>query len=389
MKKLLAFILTFTLLSSFSAYASDGEARTNRDNDIIISAIESDLYDLLLTINDSSRDYDLKKLELDTIELYDQVQIKDILSSGEFGEPLIHIPVSLGDNISLIFDIIGNNNNYSTSLGVDFAPLLNELNVQKEERAFFVQENFSIFAITPESIYVQRGKLINSINEAELSDVMAETVENIREHKQFNRVNVVSKKYTDALSKAISDAENSTAPKVLTVKKNLTDYPIVHQRIGSVQYRMCWAATVASMARFERPGVWGSLSAQNVCDHMGIGYNDGGTNAQARTALNDYLGSPYIPTITGVLSKSDIKTVIDNNDPAYIQARMKKSTFTYTYHAVALAGYNFSDNNKLKVRIMDPAYEVFKICSYNGSKWTFAFGSQTYTWYKTIRLLYS
>ena len=391
MKKFLAFILTFTFLVSIScyAYASDSESRKNKNNDIIKSAIESDLYDLLLTIKDSSRDYELKEFELDSIELYNHVQIENILSSGEFDESVIHIPVSIDDNILLVFDIIGNENNYSTTLGVDFAPLLAELTVQNEERAYFIQENFSIFAVTPESIYEQCGRNVNIINESELSDAMVNAVKNIRDNNQFNKLNVISNEYTDTLSEVISESENSIAPKVLTVKKNLTNYPIVHQRIGTVQHGMCWAATVASIARFERPNTWGSLSAQNVCDYMGIGYDDGGTNAQARTALNHYLGSPYVPTIKGVLSKSAIKTVIDNNDPAYIQARRKKNVISYEYHAVALAGYNFSDNNNLKVRIMDPAYEVFKICAYNGSKWTFAFGSQTYTWYKTIRLLYS
>lgn len=169
----------------------------------------------------------------------------------------------------------------------------------------------------------------------------------------------------------------------------LSNYPIVNQKIGNTQYGLCWAATVASMCRFEKPSSYGSLTAQNVADYMGIGYDDGGTNDEARDALSHYLGSPYSPKITGVLSDDDIKTVIDNIDPAYMQNKRKTGfwPWNYDYHAVALTGYSFTTNGST-IQIMDPAYEMFKTATKSGSTWSFSFGETTFSWTKTVRLLY-
>lgn len=45
---------------------------------------------------------------------------------------------------------------------------------------------------------------------------------------------------------------------------------------------------------------------------MGVDYDSGGSNANAKKALSHYLGSPYAPTTTSVLSDDAIKTVINN-----------------------------------------------------------------------------
>ena len=122
------------------------------------------------------------------------------------------------------------------------------------------------------------------------------------------------------------------------------------------QHGLCWAAVVASMCRYEKPDTWGTLTAQNVADYMGIGYDDGGTNNEAKSALEHYLGSPYVPTIKNVLSQADIITVINNIDPAYLQCRRPNGFLRYEYHAVALTGYLFSDTqtaSKLWIRLMN------------------------------------
>lgn len=89
---------------------------------------------------------------------------------------------------------------------------------------------------------------------------------------------------------------------------------------------------------------------------MGIGYDDGGTNNEAKSALEHYLGSPYVPTIKNVLSQADIITVINNIDPAYLQCRRPNGFLRYEYHAVALTGYLFSDTQtavQLWIRLMN------------------------------------
>ena len=49
-------------------------------------------------------------------------------------------------------------------------------------------------------------------------------------------------------------------------------------------------------------------------------------------------------------------------------------------------GYNFTATNQY-VAIMDPAYEMYSLCSYNqGNGWTFPFGNDVYKWTRTVRI---
>ena len=169
----------------------------------------------------------------------------------------------------------------------------------------------------------------------------------------------------------------------------LTNYPIVGQYVNGTQRGLCWAATIASMLRFEKPNLYGTITAQDIADYMGIGYDDGATLGEAKDALEHYLPSNYVPTsYSRTLTPQEIKTVIDNIDPAYMYCRRPNGFLSYKYHATALMGYNFT-STCTRVKIMDPAYETLKWCTMDSDgDWTFAFGSYTYTWKKTIRLLY-
>ncbi len=81
---------------------------------------------------------------------------------------------------------------------------------------------------------------------------------------------------------------------------------------------------------FEKPSQYGNLTAKNVADYMGIGYDDGGTNSEAKEALEHYLGSPYVPTIkNAILTQEQIKTAIDNIDPAFMQCRRPNGFLSY------------------------------------------------------------
>lgn len=193
--------------------------------------------------------------------------------------------------------------------------------------------------------------------------------------------------FADVKETTEADENNMAAVTRASGSSYLSSYPIVDQNVDGVQRGLCWAATVASMCRFEKPSTYGSLTAKQVADHMNIGYDKGGTNA--KSALSYYLGSPYVPTTTSVLSDDAIKTVIDNVDPAYMRNKRKTGFWPWSsdYHAVALTGYSFTSSGST-IQIMDPAYEQFKTATKSGSSWSFAFGDTSFTWQDTVRLLY-
>ena len=78
-----------------------------------------------------------------------------------------------------------------------------------------------------------------------------------------------------------------------------------------------------------------------------------------------------------------------NNESTYMRSKCRVGLLRYEYHATALIGYQFTSSTTC-IRVMDPAYECYKYCTLGtNGKWTYAFGSETFTWIQMIRLLYS
>lgn len=100
--------------------------------------------------------------------------------------------------------------------------------------------------------------------------------------------------------------------------------------------------------------------------------------------------SPYI--ISRCLTPDEIKTVIDNDDPAFICASRRVSEFYFAYHAAAMMGYEFADD-VTAIEIVDPTYTSrSKFCTFDSTNnWTFygtkiTYGDIIYTWIQTIAL---
>lgn len=387
---LAALVLLFSININATAFTSDIDA-TEKD---IYSFIENDFGELLDIIVSNPEDYGVQdyiddNFTANDISILEPVEFNEMNSQAlkSTSDKIYHFPVMVKGKIVLIYDVIKSNEEYTSTLGSDFSPLMNSLVCADEDRANFYQDGYNLYASTADNIYEQEGNTVSVHGNDYIDSIKKSSIrlDNYNSYA-FKR----NEMYTESAVKSIQN-QSKKAIAYSTAEpggmRNLLNYPIVHQRIGSKQYGMCWAATVASMVRFEKPKIYPNLSAKNVCDHAGIKYDDGGTNKDSKKALTYYLGSPYVPTIKSVLSTNDIYTVINNIDPAYMQCRRKTGFLKYDYHAVALTGYSFTKVKKT-IRIMDPAYESFKTCTRRNGDWTFAFGDSTFTWYKTIRLLY-
>jgi hypothetical protein len=164
--------------------------------------------------------------------------------------------------------------------------------------------------------------------------------------------------------------------------KYLSNYPIVAQ--GNLP--ICWAATIASMVRFEKPSLFGSdLTGKSVCDAISHAYV-GGTWEDVMKGMKFYLKSPYLPTLlNSALSYSSVITVINNNDPALMG---NIEVGGPNVHHTALCGY-IMGKSSFTIRLMDPAYACFKLSTQTASGFTFTFGNLTFKWDKTVRLYYS
>lgn len=207
---------------------------------------------------------------------------------------------------------------------------------------------------------------------------------------ESNFISSIKNESNDVLSETTIADENNIQSTRSSVSNSLHNYPIVDQNVDGTQRGLCWAATVASMCKYEKPSTYGTLTAKEIADYMNVGYDEGGTDTDAKYALKDYLGSPYVPTITGVLSDDAIKTVIDNNDPAYMANQRKTGYWPWNTagHAVALIGYSFTSTGDTIV-IMDPAYEKIKAATRVRGVWSFSFGDTSFSWKSTVKLSYN
>lgn len=394
LKRISAILLVFILALSLSATAFAAEDISVANMvDNIETQVSENFGGLMNNAIKQSERYDIADSSFLELSMLQPIDIIDVSEDAEViatSHSVVHLPIVDDDgNIVLIFDIVTTENGVTCTLGTDFAPLLNTVKQDDGNTVVVLQDGYFIYAIADNGIYAQNGQNISLVDDQQ-KNVLTNLPVTVQTEATAYSLNNINRKYTQLATASLTVAKEnevvSPTETTVTGSKSLSDYPIVGQYVGDTQYGLCWAATVASIVRFEKKSTYGSLTAQNVADYMKIGYDDGGSNDDAKEALEHYLGNSYSPTIkSSVLSQADIKSVIDGTDPAYLQCRRPNGFLSYKYHAVALTGYNFTSTTTA-VEIMDPAYECFKTCTYSSSSWTFAFGSYTYTWIKTIRI---
>jgi hypothetical protein len=422
-KKLFGSIITaftlFSLLAVTPLYAAEARNSSLNDSDIE-SSIEKDYPLLLWNLKETPQVYGVSAKDLTRVKLLSPVRIvtKDISNTDLTNKEalyVLHFPmVNNSGRIFAIYTIIKTDNNVNATMGVDFAPLLEKVKNDGTANVVLIQDENGIFALS------EAGKTLplNSNTHSAKSDILSSVTQMSDCPYVFLSLDETNNTYSIMADQAIEDFSTEEIESDTIVGKNketfvgaeettvvdenntaaiarasgslyLSNYPIVDQKVNGTQRGLCWAATVASMCRFEKPSSYGTLTAKQVADYMGIGYDSGGTNANAKKALSHYLSSPYSPTTTSVLSDDAIKTVINNADPAYMRNKRKTGfwPWSFDYHAVALTGYSFTSRGST-IQIMDPAYEQFKTATKSGSNWSFAFGDTTFTWQDTVRLLY-
>lgn len=338
-------------------------------------------------------------LDCDSIVLLNPVDFLIVNQENKNSDIIINIPVMDNSNaIRCIYSIIYSSDGYSTSIGTDFAPLLNEATMRDRDGIVLLQNDSGLYMISESRIFFQNGNKVESLNTDENNILMASIKKNI---VPSNTVSLeVNQSYTQIALKSVAEYKNDSCfqyAESVGVNSEVIDigdynswilspYPIVDQRVNGAQKGLCWAAVVASIVRFEKRS--STLTAKQVADYMKIDYNKGANSNEIRTALEHYLGSGFNPTkYSRVLSPEEIRKTIINNHPAAMCCDHRSGFLglSLTSHAVALMGYYFTSQS-FRVRIMDPAYETFKWCSLANGSWTFAFGNYSFTWKRTVTI---
>lgn len=300
---------------------------------------------------------------------------------------IYHFPIA--DNQGIIHWILSvglnDDGSFGATIGQDFAPLLNEVLSDGFNQVYLIQDDRTLYAIVDNNIYKQVGSEVIQVNKTEMRQSSLSSVTGISPNDlSFNEQYSAKAIESYRAFVAVEAEQNSISATTSQSVAELTNYPHIYNGFNS----LCWAATVATMVRYEKPSVFPNLTATNVANQLGIPHDNGGTPEDVVSALNYYLGSPYLPThLSRILTYSEIMTVVNNNDPAYL--RMLSEDLTIG-HGIALIGYNIG-SSYARIKIMDPAYQnQTKYCLESSSgEWQVFYANTELYWRETVRLYYS
>ncbi|MEA4889389.1 MAG: hypothetical protein VB070_07990 [Clostridiaceae bacterium] len=290
---------------------------------------------------------------------------------------IIYYPVIFEKNIVALITLIKSNNELCCTVGIDFANNLNDI-VQKVG----LENNPCLFSYDNSIYAIDKNNNIYNVFTDQQSQKMVNNPGYDRIRSYSNYIS-----YNNYIT--IDDIQNNNYVDNVELKAEnihlLPIYPQKNQYINGSQRPVCWAATVASMVHFEMKPQYNNLTAKDVCDSHGHPYTSE-LDANIPSYLNYYLPDIYAPTyMLRALSGDEIKTVINNIDPAF----MSSNCGIAKCHATALIGYIALESGTVSnIYIMDPATENYKICTRYNNKYVFALGNDSYTWNRTVRLLY-
>ena len=148
--KILSLMLIICVVFSFSlqTFATNLDLQKTKTVDLksIISKDFGGLLDIILSNPDI---YGISKSDFDEFAIMDPVDFICIGDHSSSTPRVFHFPVvDSNGRICLIFDIIVDNDGYSTSLGADFAPLLNSMYSKRITTMTLIQDRYSLFAIS-------------------------------------------------------------------------------------------------------------------------------------------------------------------------------------------------------------------------------------------------
>ena len=347
---------------------------------------------------------------------------------------IVYYPVSADDEIVAIVSLVKSEGEVTTTIGKDFSYELSDALKQSSNVTLVSVNDSNIAAVTEngsinilstngtmsdKSISDYIGNAIISeadavdsytISSAEVYDttlltkdvinLYSNNTERIRKDYYLNDSDVP----TEVLSRGNGGLSNTSSISIHSdnmlysydpYATGLGDYLDEYEIVGQGSDPICWAATIASMLRWELPSVYGGYTATDVCDALNHSYTAEYDNIVAGylTSFLTAYNSNYWPRYEeNTYSQSGICTIINNEDPAYMSAAGASSGSGR--HATALCGYLFFSDDTFAIRIMNPGYNggvgTFQLSdrAYSSTTFRYAYNSTYYTWDRSIRIYY-
>lgn len=146
---------------------------------------------------------------------------------------------------------------------------------------------------------------------------------------------------------------------------------------GQGDYRLCWAASAATIINYR---LGQSVTAKNIADKLGRGYNDGGDISDINNVLRMY--NVYYYAVSSMMSFDDVMKNIKAKYP--IAMRCKAANPGNCDHIITIYGFrNLTSGSYLMCwdSDMTPSEEGnLRIITYNNKGSMFLADNAEYTW---------
>ncbi len=316
-----------------------------------------------------------------------------IYSASNLGkqDPIYYYPISNHGKIILMLNVMECGGSYAASISTDYASMLNKLDYQNNEDYIFYTDGENLYAENNDAT-----KTLSDIPQTE-DDAPSEkeevNTEVFEELSAKNKIDAILNSYSAENDAAEDDADEIPDKDISfgargfstkngsIVRLNTSGCQVPQYQDGS-----CWAASVATTARYLNYSKYKKLTARQVCRKMNIGYDDGGTIWEMRKALKKYDITYKWPTYSQI-SFSTVQKNILAQKPIVMSASSKKLVRGGTKtigHAVTIIGYTtYGGINQ--ITFYNSGTDKCTSVEYKNSGTTFSYGYFTFKWRATLR----
>ena len=274
------------------------------------------------------------------------------------------------DNVILIMSIMGTTKGWNLSVSEEWVDSLKKVGSITSDFIFYKLGD-NLYAENAQRRLIISGQIGSKAN---ISSFQYETFQNKK--RSISEINTRFVKVDTQNIKITKSNQYDTYAPDFSTSTSSSKICALYNEQGQGPYGLFWAASVATICNYL---MGTNLTAINIADRMGIGYDDGGGLNDAQLALKSY-GLLYNNVLDAQnrMSWSNLKSNIDYKYPVYVSAKTPDSG-----HAVTAYGYLVAAGTNYVV-LWNSGTESSITATFKSSGTTFTYNNDTYTWTYSI-----
>lgn len=290
-------------------------------------------------------------------------------------DEIYYMPVIQDDAVCMILNVMPCNDSYTVSLEKGMSEQLNSIGYKNDDTYIFYFKNDSLYAENENSVHLIDSS-IPYFESSENGQTNSMEFERLSYSQKITKIkNSYSKNNKPNLINYDSDVKNlgrgfsSNKGGIVTLNTKGCTVP-------QGNYGLCWAASVATTVRYLNYSKYSSLTAKQVANKMGIGYNDGATDLEIKEALKKY-GQTY-KCKTGQLTFLELQNNIVKEYPLIMTCISGTDG-----HAVTCVGYTTYGGIK-QVTFWNSGNKQMTTVEYQTGGTKFAYAGKSFVWKNSV-----